>query len=394
MIGVIADDLTGAAEIGAVGFRYGLRAEVILGGAPGNDPDLICVDTDSRSCEPMEAARRAALAARLLRDCGVDWIYKKTDSILRGNVTPEIEAIVVELGLNGALLVPANPSLGRTVVDGQYYVRGTLIHETEFARDPEYPRLSSKVLKLLGVPSSLAMSVGKPGEPLPDRGFVIGEVASSRDLSCWATLRRNNWLLAGGAEFFGALLKPAASPPRSQPAQSKVLFVCGSASNATRTFVASQAQRGVPVFSLPDKVVRASSFESTEAVALAEKAVCELQEGSRVVLHVGLPQVENTAQAQMLAGHLVRVAEAVLRRANIGHVFAEGGATAAALARCMGWGRLKVVAELGPGVVTLSTMDSGARMFTIKPGSYAWPEFLLEGCPAIELHHRCDNTDS
>ena len=29
MIGVIADDLTGAAETGAVGLRHGLRAEVI-----------------------------------------------------------------------------------------------------------------------------------------------------------------------------------------------------------------------------------------------------------------------------------------------------------------------------------------------------------------------------
>ena len=119
MIGVIADDLTGAAEIGAVGLRHGLRAEVVLEGAPGGDADLICVDTDSRSCDPIEAGQRARNAALMLKNSGTEWIYKKTDSVLRGNVTPEIEAIVKQLGLSGALLVPANPSLGRTVVNGQ-----------------------------------------------------------------------------------------------------------------------------------------------------------------------------------------------------------------------------------------------------------------------------------
>ena len=156
MIGVIADDLTGAAEIGAVGLRHGLRAEVIIAGEPSGDADLICVDTDSRSCDPTEAAQRASNAALLLKNCGAEWIYKKTDSLLRGNVTPEIEAIVRQLGLSGALLVPANPSLGRTIVNGQYFVRGQLIHETEFAHDPKHPRLSPNVLEMLDQPSGAA----------------------------------------------------------------------------------------------------------------------------------------------------------------------------------------------------------------------------------------------
>ena len=183
--------------------------------------------------------------------------------------------------------------------------------------------------------------------------------------------------MAGGAEFFGALLPPATPPPASRLAPGRALFVCGSASDATRKFVAGQAQRGVPVFSLPDKMARLNSLDPNEVVAIAEKAVLELRGKSRVILQVGLPQAEEAAQARMLAGYLVRVAEAVLRRANVGHVFAEGGATAVALARCMGWSRLKVIAELAPGVVTLAVMDGGLPlMFTIKPGSYAWPESL------------------
>ena len=57
MIGVIADDLTGAAELGAVGLRHGMHPEVVVEGKAGKEADLICVDTDSRSCSPKEAGR-------------------------------------------------------------------------------------------------------------------------------------------------------------------------------------------------------------------------------------------------------------------------------------------------------------------------------------------------
>jgi D-threonate/D-erythronate kinase len=377
MIGVIADDLTGAAEIGAVGLRHGLRAEVIVAGEPSGDADLICVDTDSRSCDPTEAAQRASNAALMLHNCGAEWIYKKTDSVLRGNVTPELEAIVTQLGLRGVLLVPANPSLGRTIVKGQYFVRGQLIHQTEFARDPKHPRSSPNVLELLDESSVLPTSVGKSGGSLAERGIVIGEVASSDDLLKWARLRDKSWLMAGGAEFFGALLKPGAPIPQTIPLPSKELFVCGSASQATQKFVTGQAQRRVPVFSLPEKLAMVGAFESTEVAALAATAVSALQAKPRVILHVGLPQVRDVSLAEMLATHLVRVAEAVLRSADVGHVFAEGGATAVGLARCMGWRRLAVKSELAFGVVTLSVIGGGSPLLTIKPGSYAWPEGVV-----------------
>ena len=70
MIGVIADDLTGAAELGAVGLRHGLRAEIVRSAQPGGEADLVCVDTDTRSCKPEEAASRAGSAARMLRAAG------------------------------------------------------------------------------------------------------------------------------------------------------------------------------------------------------------------------------------------------------------------------------------------------------------------------------------
>ncbi len=152
MIGVIADDLTGAAEIGAVGLRHGLTAEIVRHGQPGASTDLVCVDTDSRACHPAEAAKRAAAAAELLQTAGARWIYKKVDSVLRGQVTAELEAVMKQLKLARALLLPANPSLGRTIKDGHYFLGGRPLHKTEFARDPHFPRRSSQVLRLVKIP--------------------------------------------------------------------------------------------------------------------------------------------------------------------------------------------------------------------------------------------------
>jgi uncharacterized protein YgbK (DUF1537 family) len=379
MIGVIADDLTGAAELGAVGLRHGLRAEILLNGVPSGDADLVCRDTDSRSCPPAQAAERAAHAARVFRQPPAGWLYKKTDSVLRGNVTPELEAIVAELGLDGALLVPANPSLGRTIVRGQYFVHGQRIHETEFARDPQHPRSSPNVCELLQAPAALPLLVRQAAEGLPRHGIVIGEAATADDLRRWAALRNDRWLMAGGAEFFAALSTAAAPLPQESRVQGRELFVCGSASDVTRTFVAAQARQGVPVFSLPDALVFADAQDDTEVSALAAGVASAFQLEPRAILHAGPPRILDASLSRMVARQLVRTAVSVLRRTRVAHVFAEGGSTAVGLARAMGWHRLAVKAELAPGVVSLSVVDGGPERFTIKPGSYRWPPGVTAG---------------
>ena len=182
MIGVIADDLTGAAELGAVGLRHGLSAEVVANGNPSGEADLVCVDTDSRSQSPVEAARRVTAAVNMLQQAGAEWIYKKVDSVLRGQVMAEVEAMMQQLGFERALLAPANPSLGRTIRDGKYFIRGKLIHKTEFARDPQFPRTSARVLELLKTPQTFAINVCTLRDAMPETGIILAEAASPQDV--------------------------------------------------------------------------------------------------------------------------------------------------------------------------------------------------------------------
>jgi uncharacterized protein YgbK (DUF1537 family) len=378
MIGVIADDLTGAAELGAVGLRHGLNAEIVLRGEPSGRADLVCVDTDSRSCDPATAAKRAAVAAKMLHAAGAKWIYKKVDSVLRGQVTAEVEAVMKQLQLDRALLLPANPSLGRTIHNGQYFVKGKLIHKTEFARDPEYPRRSSQVVRLLAAPENFLLRVVNGDHSLATGTIVIGEASTAADVRSWANDCDATILPAGGAEFFNALLANETSHPQatehvSTGATGREFFISGTSTHEARHFVQAEKRRKTPVFSLPQELAWGAEFTPAAVVAVTQRVVDAFQESARVILAVGLPPVRDVEIARRLSKNVVLVAEQVMRRVAVAQVFAEGGATAAELVRRMGWLRLTVLNELAPGVATLAVDSGESILLTIKPGTYAWP---------------------
>ncbi len=428
MIGVIADDLTGAAELGGLATRLGLRATLLLSGSQELLSDVVCIDTDSRMCSPGEAARRAATAALQLKQAGATWIYKKVDSVLRGQVISEIASILEQLKLKLALLGPANPSLGRTIREGHYFVSNRPLHQTEFARDPAYPRTTSDVLKLLGN-TRLPLHCCRPEAALPARGIVVAEAESSADVVDWAARWVPEILPAGGAEFFGELLKRVHSlrstvrSPESDVADlrfeiseskgqegevssSKLrapkkafaggqtlnsefqteLFVCGSMSESTREFVREAARsKEAAVFSLPEEIARGAEFDAATCELLAKQAAEAFAENKRVILQIGLPPVRDAVLAARLAGELVKLAEAVLRQSTPARVYAEGGATAVELARGMGWGRFWVVQELAPGVVALAPREQSGQELVIKPGSYRWPAAVVKGRVSNEV---------
>jgi uncharacterized protein YgbK (DUF1537 family) len=187
---IIADDLSGAAELAGIAYSRGLSAEVQREFSAATDAEVIAVDTDSRGLQPGEAAARVAAVTRAVVASRPAWIFKKTDSVLRGHPAAEIAAILSVANLPRAILVPANPSRGRTISGGVYYVGGAPLERTAFANDPEFPRRSSLVGDLLGQ---------APGIITPDVPDIATVAALPRSLDAQC-------LPAGGADFFTAVL--------------------------------------------------------------------------------------------------------------------------------------------------------------------------------------------
>jgi uncharacterized protein YgbK (DUF1537 family) len=148
----IADDLTGALEIGAKfaahGFRSVVRTSVHAG--PALDASVVVIDTETRHVAAAEAASRTKEMAEFARRRSAYLIYKKTDSTLRGNIGAELRALQEIFPMQRLIYAPAYPELGRTVKTGQLFVHGIPVHLTEFANDPWSPVRDSRVRSVVG----------------------------------------------------------------------------------------------------------------------------------------------------------------------------------------------------------------------------------------------------
>jgi uncharacterized protein YgbK (DUF1537 family) len=384
MIVVIADDITGAAEIAAIGWRWGLSAQVQTTLAPRAEADLVAIDTDTRSATTDTARRIVGDLSERLRTLPVQWCFKKVDSVLRGNVGAELEVLMKALGKTRTILAPANPSKGRVIVDGRYYIDRIPLDETEFAHDPEHPAPSSFVTDLLnvyeGCPVHISHWAAYAGR---ETGVVVAHAETTADLARWAECLDEHTLAAGGADFFTGILErrlPCSSVvPREplKPIQGPKLFVCGSRCETSRRAIAEACRIGIPVCPRPEALLT-NPRPGDEGLLgpWADDIVAALAASECAVIAMGQPERYSAPSALDVRTQVATLVQQVADRTRIREVFIEGGATAGVILRRLGWDTLDVRGEYGPGVVRLGVKGSPEQAVTLKPGSYPWPDGL------------------
>ena len=132
MIGIVADDLTGAADSVAPFAARGLRADVqwaadgkLAADLAESDARAWCTGSRDMHASREFVVRRLTRAAtrRLLR-FSPHILYKKVDSTLRGHLWIELDAMRAELPGRLAVACPAFPANGRIVRNGILHVYG------------------------------------------------------------------------------------------------------------------------------------------------------------------------------------------------------------------------------------------------------------------------------
>ena len=342
MIVVIADDFTGAAELGGIGLRHGLVTEVCTVVSVRPEVDLLVMAADTRSKNVSAAVADMLEITRQVRELGPELVFKKTDSVLRGHVVAELKAHMEALGYKQALLVPANPALGRVIRDGHYFVNGVPVHETAFATDPEFPVRTNDVREML---HGAGVQVRKLGEELPESGIIVGEAGSVDDLWDWAGRVGPGMMLAGAAGFFSAILDRRRLP---------VLYVSGTTFVTSRERLKRLYDDGGPVLYMPVELERA----------------VELLRGGKLVVAEGAGGMS----ALELRTRMARVIAQLLEQVKVGELVIEGGSTAYAILKEAGLSRFVPEQELAQGVVRMRVR--GGMLVTVKPGSYGWPDSL------------------
>ncbi|MBO0947923.1 four-carbon acid sugar kinase family protein [Fibrella forsythiae] len=380
MLAVIADDFTGAAELGGIGLAYGYTVEIAMSVNPASTADLLLISTDVRSGSESEAVEEMVTVSRALLPLKPQLIYKKVDSVLRGHVMAEALAQLTVLGLTKALIVPANPALGRTLVNGLYYVQGELIHQTHFSADPEFPVTESDVQKRFSERVN-RLTIQPHYGSFSTADIIIGEVSDEADLPAWVERIDEQTLPCGGSGFFTAILDAhtGAKPKKTAPVSlgNRRLYVCGSAFGASVELVRRAALAGLAVCYMPGELTRSGTLASNDVTGWAAEIGRQWQAHQQVIVAIDPATVaRDTGVAVHLRNTMARAIRLALSNVAIDELIIEGGSTAAAVLREIGVMRLAPTHELAPGVVRSKALDNDTLHITVKPGSYRWPPDL------------------
>lgn len=373
---VISDDLTGAAEIAGIAFDHGLcthlaictDGERILSdicNGSSSSVDVLVIATDTRSMTVHEASLQTLrLSSQLVSPSfggrqGEAILFKKTDSALRGHVVEELTAVMQTAGHDRAVFLPANPSKGRIIRGGNYFVSGVPIHQTDFSFDPEFPAITSSMAERF--PEAAVHHILMPDAESDDD---IAQVVAQYD--------DGHTLFAGAADLFSALLAsrcPQHSTLCSQDHRASglsalnigqsTLFLCGSTQSIPPSI-------GLPVIPMP-----LSAYEGEEGPQRwlqQAKEPYTLSHGA--VLTVPHRHLTGRTVAVRTREAMAFVARELVRLLPPRQLIIEGGATAFACLQALGWLQLSVASVLTPGVVALATPDG--TTVVLKPGSYAW----------------------
>jgi uncharacterized protein YgbK (DUF1537 family) len=404
MIGLIADDLTGASDAGVQFTRSGLSARVLFEThrpLAHPDVDAVAIDTDSRALPAQQAYARVRQAADALRPLEPRYIYKKIDSTLRGNLGAEIDAMMDAFEAPLAVVAPAFPALGRTTRGGTHYVRGTPVAETETARDPRAPVHESNLVRLLQAQSRRAAGL-VPLECIAEGATAVRERMAEEaargvsllvcDAETDAHLRtlvdslaeREDvvWVgSAGLAEQLATHIQPAVgrSARALEGTPGPILLVCGSLSEVThRQACAFAAQPDVCTVDADPRALAGTDEERRAELDTCGRALsAALQQGRDCALVVAAQQVHSADAAQRIVEGLGLLAADAVRRHALGGVILTGGDTARAVCHAIGVTGVDLLGEVEPGVPVGRLSGAVDLPAVTKAGAFGSDEALV-----------------
>lgn len=160
---VLADDLTGANNVGVLLTKQGLSTVVVTHQAPvfSGAYDVLCIDTDSRYLPSDEAALRVQAVVERELSRGPGLFCNRVDNLLRGNIGAETAGMLRALGPETlAVVAPAFPALKRHVTEGCLIVDGTPVAKHPIAaKDPIAPVRHSRIADILAQQFNAPISV-------------------------------------------------------------------------------------------------------------------------------------------------------------------------------------------------------------------------------------------
>lgn len=415
ILGVIADDFTGATDVASMLVREGMRTVQVIGVPAGPAPaaDAVVVALKSRTVPAAQAVAESLAALRWLQAAGARQIYFKYcstfDSTPAGNIGPVAEALLQALHAPLAIACPAFPENGRTVFRGHLFVGDQLLSDSGMRDHPLTPMTDSNLVRVLQ-----AQSRGKVGllkydvlargaeaaraalQALADSGhaLVVADAVTNDDLRVLGAAVADAPLVTAGSGV--ALGLPAAYAARGwlqRDAQAATLpavggaaaVLSGSCSVATNAQVRHWLDAGRPGWRVDARALARGEPLAAQALDWARP---RLASGPVLVYATAEPAEVKAVQAELgaeRAGQLVEACLAEVARglvaAGVHRLVVAGGETSGAVVQALGVQSLRIGAPIDPGVPwtqALGRPDAQPLLLALKSGNFGTVDFFAK----------------
>ncbi|GJH42336.1 3-oxo-tetronate kinase [Pasteurella canis] len=405
MLGVIADDFTGASDIASFLVENGLKT-VQMNGVPDcalqSQVDAIVISLKSRSNPVEEAIAQSLQALEWLQQNGCKQFYFKYcstfDSTEKGNIGPVTDALLDALQDDFTMICPALPVNGRTIFNGYLFVGNVLLNESGMQNHPITPMKDANLVRLMdkqarGKTGLVSYSDLMKGADfvksrfaeLKQQGFryaVVDSVDNSQ-LAVLAEAIADFKLVTGGsglAAYMAARLSGGKQGDNALlPNKAKTVVLSGSCSVMTNKQVAKYAEKAPHVY----LDVAQSISNPAYADELAQWVLANLNHTLAPMVYATVsPEKLKQIQAEFgadKASHAIentfaQLAEK-LKAAGVVNFITAGGETSSIVVQQLGFTGFHIGKQIAPGVPWLKALDDNIFL-ALKSGNFGTEDFF------------------
>ncbi len=411
---MIADDFTGALDSGVQFAVRGAKTLVVTNPAydfsqAEEDVQVLVLDAETRHLTPEAAYGVVFQATKNALKNGFTYIYKKTDSALRGNVGAELTAVLDAAGADSLAFLPALPKINRVTRKGIHYIDGLPVAESIFGHDPFEPVTTSSVAEIIHAQSKVPVALHELGavEGESQPGIQVYDAETEEDLQRISrALGRKRLRLCAGCTGFAAvlaeLLEIQGTPPGLPDLLPPLFVACGSVNQVTLRQMETAEKAGFRhVHLTPVQKLEPGWLETEDCAAVMASWLEAVEKGKHFILDVNDPagwsDTADYAKEQGLTTEDLRVrissqlgllVQRLLDQGLDTTLLCTGGDTLLALTRAVGVAELTPVCDMDTGAVLTAFVYLGKTYHIIsKSGGFGEPDLFIRLAQSIGVGH-------
>lgn len=352
----------------------------------------LAVNTDSRHDHPEKAYQKVQRVIKKSEKLHVKYIYKKTDSALRGNIGKELEAVWKETKVDVLPFIPAYPVNNRITVNGCQYVDGIPVNLSKPGKDLFTPVESALISEIIHKQSQVpVMHTSFWEEEKLFRGICVYNASSDEELQeIGEVLKKRNQIAitagcAGFAKYVPKTLKLSSMSEGLKVKHGNILVVSGSINEISLNQMAYMRQSGIsgvtlalmdPLDCLPKILERARLGIQNQGIFLLE-SICSIEQIDRTGDRLKRNRISALEK-------LVVVVKNILNSVAVDILFVIGGDTLQGIMKEMNYEGIIPECELIPGVV-LGVVNGGQLQVISKSGGFGSEDVIERALDQMKI---------